>query len=79
MEKTIENKGINKDIHSFVIKYKNRQNIGNICRGCPLEELGCSREVDYKKGTIKARVHLGSPRVKLLLTRKENTNCGIAP
>lgn len=79
MEKTIDNKGIYRGIHKFVIRYPDRQNVGNICPGCALEEYGCSRDVDYTNGTIEARVNLKSPRVILLMERKEKTNCGIAP
>jgi len=72
----IENvRTVKRDLLFTIISETGDTNAGNICPGCPLERLGCNRQVDTMNNIIKARVNLDANRVQLAVRNKEKINC----
>lgn len=72
----IENvRTVKRELLFRVIGESGDTNVGNICPGCPLERLGCNRQVDTLNNIIIARVNLDSNRVQLAVKNKEEINC----
>lgn len=73
----IENiRSIKSDLLFTVKNEMGDPNIGGLCRGCPLESLGCSRQFDTFGGKITALVNLDAYGVRLLVKDDKEVNCG---